>query len=153
VPEDIGAAYPPDPNFLFRDARGISFIYYATGQAGSAANALKRAVALTGVEENAAAVWERWGVAKAHELAGLHNRPADGEAYLHWFIRILTTGGIPVSARRLMASYLADQAFQQYRAGQMGLVARYARRAMACDYRLATNLGLWKIALRSLLHR
>lgn len=150
IPEDVIAAFPPDPKKLFLDARGISYLYYASGQTGLAEEAVHRALDLDTNGEPDITAWESWGMAKAHHLADMRQNATDGEDFLSWLAGILQSKGVQLPKQAATGRFYADRAFKAQQAGQKRDVRRFAGQAFRRDPRWMRNAGLWKICLQSM---
>lgn len=147
---DVAAAYPPDRSGLERDARGSAYLFYAAEETQLGERAVRRALALAPDAAVDPGAWEAWGVSKAHHLAQMTGSVDAGQAFIEWLTEIIRSEGIPIPARRWMAKYFADQAFQNHERGRRQDVIASTLGAVVNDYHWLSNRGLWKIALQAL---
>lgn len=149
IPVDVAAAFPPSRAGLERDARGSAYLFYAAEEKQLGERAVRQALMLAPEGAVDLGAWEVWGIAKAHHLAQMTGSVDAGRAFIGWLTEIIHSEGIQLPARRWIAKYYADQAFQNHERGRHRDLIASTLKAVANDYRWLRNRGLWKITLQA----
>jgi hypothetical protein len=92
IPGDVLQSYPPEPERLFLDARGSSYLYYAAGQLEMATEALKRAQQYQSLQDNCVELWFEWILDRANHISAFSGDPNKGCDFINWVYRTLDLG-------------------------------------------------------------
>ena len=150
IPSDILQAYPPDPYKLFLDAKGSTYLYYASGETTRAAESLKNALDIqvnAGIKDQN---WIEWAMGRATLLADLRKDLLTGVAFLEWFLKLYVSKPNENLIQKELARYFVQQAFEAHANGDKRQVASNVFRAATKDWHWLGNRGLWSILIKSI---
>lgn len=150
IPEDVVAAYPPEPSRLFHEARGTAYLYYASGQVDKAVESLERALFYLPDLGNETPDWREWSLAHANSLASVSGDAERGADFIKWLL-VHIPGSSTDQSKDLLAEYYSALAFQAYEANHKSKVPSMVLAALKTDINLLKNRGLLSIAFRSFL--
>lgn len=149
IPGDILSAYPPDPRKLFLDARGSSYLYFASGDLELAADTLKRAFDLESDGRVNVQAWLDWAMSRAILLANICDDPGEGAAFLTWFEVNSATELDRKIVHKEIGRFYAQQAFNAYQQGNRDRAFRNGLLAIKNDVGWIKNRGLLAITVKS----
>ncbi|MBE0410252.1 MAG: glycosyltransferase [Anaerolineales bacterium] len=151
IPTDVLSAFPPEPWKLFLDARGSTYLYFASGEFNLAAESLTRAMELLSQFANDHTEWQAWVLGRAKLLSNLRDNPQEGRKFIEWFFSQFEKPLVEKNSQETVARFYADLAFQNFQKGSSYLVFHNAWRAVRNDPRWLRNRGLWSISMKSML--
>ena len=146
IPNDVLAAYPPERNRLFGDARRSVYLYFVAGKWDRAAASFAEAQRLDGAD-SADGAWPEWTLARARELSQLRKDENAGASLINWICGLTPMATWQKRRRQFLGAFYADQAFQAYRLGSRKALLESVLQAAIYDPRWLKNRGLWSITL------
>ncbi len=150
IPKDVISTYPPEPERLFRDARGSAYLYYSAGQLEKAAESFARAGIYLHEIDNFRPMWNEWILSHANSIANVSADLSSGARFIEWLVSHIAWDDPSLPAKKLLAEYYLGRAFQAYEANLPHKVLQMTLAAIKADFSLIKNYGLLSITLRSL---
>ena len=153
LPTDILQAYPPGQYLLFLDARGMTYLYYASGNNHRAEESLRNAL---NIQPDAGLLdqsWIDWAKGRAILLADLRKSSQEGANFLNWFLKRYLDPHEKLIIQKNLADFHIQQAFEGHYKGDRKQVLRNVVRAALNDAHSLENRGLWSIFFKSLFIR
>jgi hypothetical protein len=150
IPEDMLQAFEPEPERLFRDARGLVYLYFVSGQMKNAEAAYAKTQRLASkVQEKPE--WCDWTLGRALELAKHTGNPSRGAAFINWLYTVTPAADWQRERKRVLGRYYVDHAFQAHRQRDRIRLLVSSARTVSYDWRWMTDRGFLSIILRSLI--
>ncbi len=152
IPEDVLAAYPPEPFPRMMYARWNAYLSYASGQTDLAKNSLLRAQDLEIRYQMGAPIsWENWANSMAIALAELREDINQGAEFIIWVFTTLSLTTERSKINKFLGRFYADRAFRAYQNKARFRVLYCAWKAIVCDSNWLLNRGLLVVSWKSLL--
>lgn len=149
VPNDVVSAYPPEPYWLFRDARAKAYLYYISDKRELSVAAVNQAQEINPNED--IQEWQVWALAKGHALADLRGNTLEGVEFINWLFDTLSLPQSRNYKDKTIGQFYGDQAFI---ANEVDLpIFPLVLQAVRYDRKWLLNRGLWSILIRSFFKR
>jgi hypothetical protein len=148
---DVMQVFPPDPGLLLRDARGVAYLHYASGDQEKAEEALIKARDLAADTSWEPENWHTWLLGRATHLSDLQGDVHAGAEFMRWACNVLMPPLQPGDMDQLIGGYYADRTFSALARTFPLTGVNLAVRAALHDPVWLSNKGLWIQALRTII--